>query len=154
MSKCGTAEQSIETYCRNCGIFLPDFEKPVKKETSAEDHIKANSALSLMTAIVSLALAITLYVTLGFRAETPRIIYLVAAFLLAITAWQVLTFIRTRMLRKQLTKLRPLRDREVDKSVAAPKETANLLDEGNLENAVPASVTEDTTRILSEVNKK
>lgn len=129
-------------------MFLPDLDKIKKKEVPAEEHIKVNSFFSLATAIVSLALAITLYSTLGFRPETHWIIYLVAGFLIAITAWQIQTYIRTRMLKKQIEKMRPKREDEPELPVFEPADTAKLLDEANFENAVPPSVSEHTTKNL------
>jgi len=151
--KCGAADQSVETFCRNCGNFLPDFDKVAKKETPAEKHIEINSFFSAATAVISLALAIMLYAMFIGREGTPWIIYLVFAFMMTITAWQVQTFIRTRKLKKQFEKLRPRRDDGPAKATLAPKETTNLLDEANFENVVPASVTEKTTRNLSKLTK-
>lgn len=130
-------------------MFLRDLDKIKKKEVPAEEHIMVNSFFSLATAIVSSTLAIILYSTLGFRPETHWIIYLVAGFLIAITAWQIQTFIRTRMLKKQIEKMRPKRDDETEPPVTLGRaETAKLLDEANFENAVPRSVTEHTTKNL------
>ncbi len=149
--KCGKPDQSPEAYCRGCGIFLPDLDKIRKKEVPVEEHIKVNSFFSLATAIVSLSLAITLYSVFAFRPETHWIIYLVAGFLTAITAWQIQTFVRTRMLKKQIEKMRPKRDDGPEPPVTFERaETAKLLDEANLGNAVPTSVTEHTTRYLTK----
>lgn len=148
--KCGAAEQSAETFCRKCGTFLPDFDQVKKKEIPVEEHIEVNSFFSIATAVVSLSLAITLYAMFIGREGTPWIIYLVFGFLVAMTAWQIQTFIRTRMLKKQFEKMKPDRsdDVPVQKSVN-PAETARLLDEANFEDIVPASVTERTTRNLT-----
>ena len=59
--KCGKSDQSPETYCRQCGNYQNDFDKPAKKTTTPEQHLTANTVLSLMTAITSLTLAISLY---------------------------------------------------------------------------------------------
>jgi hypothetical protein len=149
--KCGTADQQTETYCRSCGIFLPDFDKAIKKEIAAEEHIKINSVFSVMSAVVSLGLAITLYSTLAFRPDTPWIIYVVTGFLTAMTAWQVQTFIRTRMLKKQIAEMKPPRQAEAALPNAAP---AGSLPEADFENIIPASVVERTTRNLSETKVK
>jgi len=150
--KCGAAEQLTDTYCRKCGTFLPDFEKVRKKEITAEEHIKINSFFSIATAVISLSLAITLFVMFIGRDGTPWIIYLVFAFMMTITAWQIQTFIRTRMLKKQFEKLRPKRDIEGEREVI-PKAEVNLLEEADLDDAIPASVTERTTRNLSKQTK-
>lgn len=147
--KCGAAEQSTETYCRKCGTFLPDFDKLVKKETPVEQHILINSTFSAMTGVVSLSLAITLYVMFIGRDGAPWIIYLVFGFLMAMTAWQVQTFIRTRMLKKQFEKMKPIRGENVAaQETRKPAVTAQLLDKANLEDAIPASVIENTTKNL------
>src|SRR5215204_3258767 len=98
--KCGKADQSPETFCRQCGNYLPDFDKPARKQTTPEEHLKATAALNLMTAIVSATLAILLYLFFFNRLDTPVIIYITAGFLIAITAWQIQTFWRTLLLRK------------------------------------------------------
>lgn len=149
--KCGTSDQQTEIFCRTCGTFLPDFDKAIKKEIAAEEHIKMNSVFSVMSAVVSLGLAITLYSTLAFRPDTPWIIYVVTGFLTAMTAWQVQTFIRTRMLKKQIEKLKP-----TNRSVPATAEPTSpaQLPQADFENVIPASVTDRTTRNLSETKVK
>ncbi|MGH9948659.1 MAG: hypothetical protein ACRD6X_15890 [Pyrinomonadaceae bacterium] len=134
-----------ETYCRQCGTFFPDLDKLQKKETPVEEHIRINTFFTVATAVVSLTLAIILYFTFINNGPAPIIIYPVFGFLIAMTAWQVQTFIRTRMLRKQFKKLRPARG--LDKQPVT--ETGDLLPEANLENIVPASITERTTRNLA-----
>jgi hypothetical protein len=147
--KCGKPDQSPEAFCRGCGIFLPDLDRVRKKEVPVEKHIEINSFFSMATAIVSLSLAITLYSVLGFREETHWIIYLVAGFLIAITAWQIQTFVRTRMLKKQFEKMRPRREDDSEQPLTFERaDTAKLLDEADFENAVPRSVTEHTTKNL------
>ena len=58
---CGKSDQEKNSFCRQCGTFLPDFDKIKKREISPEEHLKVNSVLNLMTAIVSITLAILLY---------------------------------------------------------------------------------------------
>jgi uncharacterized membrane protein YvbJ len=38
--KCGNPNQRPETFCCQCGIFLPDYDKLRRKETSPEEHLK------------------------------------------------------------------------------------------------------------------
>ncbi|MGH9970340.1 MAG: hypothetical protein ACREBG_21465, partial [Pyrinomonadaceae bacterium] len=73
--RCGKAEQLPESYCRQCGLFLPDLSKPVKRERPPEEHLKANTVLNLLTIIVSFTLSILLYALLGFRSSTHPLIY-------------------------------------------------------------------------------
>jgi hypothetical protein len=145
--KCGNPDQSPETYCRQCGVFLPDLSKPPKREQPPEEHIKVNSVLSLMTVIVSFTLAILLYSIMGFRPDTNPLIYVTASLLLAMGGWHIQTFIRIRKLKKQWKRKNPKAEKD-----AAPKFekvlTAKLLDKPDFSNVVPSSVTETTTRHL------
>lgn len=144
---CGNPEQIPETYCRNCGVFLPDLDKLKKKEAPIEEHIKINSFFTFSTAIVSLALAAALFVVFISKGSAPWVIYPVFGFLIAITAWQVQTYVRMRLLKKQIARLRPTSSSEVDE---IGKSCPDLLPEAPFEGKIPASVTERTTRDLSK----
>ncbi len=151
---CGNADQEENTFCRQCGTYLPDFDKIKKREIPPEEHLKVTSVLNLMTAVVSLGLAITLYVIFLGRADTPVIIYITAGFLTAMCAWQVQTFIRTLKLKKQFPKRNiPSDDLENEKFLES-KPTKDLLDEADFSQNIPASVTERTTRNLKEKIKR
>jgi hypothetical protein len=151
---CGKADQMPDAYCRQCGTFLPDLARVMKREVSAEEHLKANAILNAMTVFVSFTLAFLLYLVLGFKPETHPLIYAAGGFLFAIGCWQVQTLIRTQMLKKQWK--RRFAPRPDDATLPEAQQnlrstsTAKLLDQANLENAVPASVTEHTTRHLAE----
>ena len=147
--KCGKADQAVESYCRQCGTFLPDLSKPFKPESPPEEHLKVNTVLNMMTIIVSFSLAALLYIVLGFRPETHWLIYLTAGLLIAIGAWHIQTFIRTRKLKQQLKRRYPRKEKQLEKS--GP--TGKLLPDADFENAVPASVTDHTTRHLAEPHK-
>ena len=154
--KCGTAEQSPGTYCRQCGEFLPDL---TKRKMSAfnfggdtpEEQIRTSLILNALSAAVSLALAIALYWTfLGTKADP--LIYLTAAFLLAMSAWQFSTCVIGLKLRKKFTARREnLSGSEVKNAAEIQNaETGKLLAEADLSNVVPTSITENTTKTLSE----
>jgi len=178
--KCGNADQAPETYCRQCGVFLPDLSKPIKRQHPPEEHIKVNSVLSLMTVIVSFTLAILLWSLMGFRQDTHPLVYVTASLLTAIGAWHIQTFIRMRMLRKQWKRRnsgtevetgetsrasrtrnygKQLKRRNRRTDVEASNDfrsvsTAGLLDESDFENIVPPSITDNTTRHLVETRGK
>ena len=151
--RCGKAEQLPESYCRQCGVYLPDLSK-VKRELPPEDHLKANTVLSGLTIIASFTLSILLFSFFGFRSDTHPLIYVTAGLLFAIGGWHIQTFIRTQMLKKQWKRRAPLTDTQAPLPEAEPAfksvSTAKLLDPADFENAVPASVTEHTTRHLVE----
>jgi hypothetical protein len=153
--RCGKADQLPETYCRQCGLYLLDFSKPVKRKSPPEEHLQANTVLSAMTICASFTLSFLLFLVLGFRSFTHPLIYVTAGILLAIGGWHIQTLIRTQMLKKQWKQKFPLREVQ-----AGPPETpvtfksastAELLDQADLAGAIPASVTEHTTRHLSEI---
>lgn len=152
--RCGKAEQLPETYCRQCGIFLPDLSKPVKRERPPEEHLKANTVLNLLTIIVSFTLSILLYSFFGFRSDTHPLIYVTAGFLIAIGGWHIQTFIRTRQLKKQWKRRTPLTETKASLHETHPAfesaSTAKLLDQADFVDAFPASVTENTTKHLAE----
>ena len=150
--KCGKSDQTAETFCRQCGTFLPDLDKPLKKETPPEENIKVNTVLSMMTVIVCFTLAILLYIFLGFRDSTHPLIYATAGLLLAMGGWHIQTFIRTRMLKKQWKAMKPKTENESSTAFESIS-TDKLLEQANFENVVPPSVTDHTTKHLAEPKK-
>ncbi len=145
--RCGNADQLPETYCRQCGLYLLDFSKPLKRVSPPEEHLKANTVLSVMTIITSFTLSFLLFLILGFRSFTHPLIYVTAGILLAIGGWHIQTLIRTIMLKKQWKRRIPLSETP---TAFKSTPTAKLLDQANFADAIPLSVTEHTTRHLSE----
>ncbi len=151
--KCGKADQSPETFCRQCGIFLPDLSKPVKTAQTPQQHLTANLVLNSMTIVACFTLAILIYSMLAFRPDTHPLIYVTAGLLIAMGCWHVQTLWRTIILRRHFKNegRRPIPQPEIDgRSVT----TGKLLDHPDFENMVPASVTDKTTRHLSKSKNK
>jgi cytochrome c biogenesis protein CcdA len=146
---CGKADQTPETYCRQCGLFLSDFSTRSKQEASPEENLKVNLVLSLLTIIASFTLAILLYAILGFRENTHWLIYATAGLLIAIGSWHIQTFIRTRQLRRQWQ--RRTKDQETKDAASLQRPTTSkLLSTPAQDAAIPPTVTEDTTRDLAD----
>ena len=149
--RCGRAEQVPETFCRQCGLFLPDLSKPVKREIPPEEHLKANTVLNLLTIVVSFTLSILLFAIVP---DKHPLIYVTAGLLIAIGAWHIQTFIRTQKLKEQWKRRSPLGEIEAGlpetERAFKSASTAQLLDQADFGNTVPASVTEHTTRHLAE----
>ena len=149
--RCGKADQLPETYCRQCGLFLPDLSKPVKREIPPEEHLKANTVLNSLTIIVSFTLSILLFAVIP---DKHPLIYVTAGLLIAIGGWHIQTFIRTQKLKKQWKQRTPLTEVQAASPETQPAfksaSTAKLLDQADFGNTVPASVTENTTRHLVE----
>ena len=147
--KWGNADQSPESYCRRCGIFLPDLDKPKKKAQTPIQNVNANAVLSGMTVVAAITLATLLYGMLGFRENTHPLIYVTAGFLIAIAAWNVQTFWRSMLLRKHFKKpQRPVE--EVVETPLLDMPANNELPAANFENMAPPSVVDSTTRHLDE----
>jgi hypothetical protein len=152
--KCGAPSQKPETFCRQCGIFLPDFDKLISKETPPEEHLKANSVLNYMSAIVSGTLAILLWAFFAGRENSPLLINVTAGLLSGMFFWQVQTIWRTRQLKKQLSRRKKREKVEAEAFDTNPliesTKTNELLSESDFRNAVPPSIIENTTRSLGE----
>ena len=143
-----------ETYCRQCGLYLPDLSKPLKRERPPEEHLKANTVLSVMTIVASFTLSFLLFLILGFRSFTHPLIYVTAGILLAIGGWHIQTLIRTLMLKKQWKRRVPLNEIQAETPGAVKSTpTAKLLNQSDFADAIPVSVTEQTTRHLVEKSK-
>ncbi len=143
--KCGNADQSPETYCRQCGIFLPDLTKPLKGPIKPEEHVKVNLVFSAMTMVACFTLAILLYLILAFREDTHWLIYATAGLLTAMGFWHTQTLWRSILLRRHFKKSGRASAIEPESS-----KTGKLLNEADFENIVPPSVTDHTTKHLSE----
>ena len=146
--KCGKSDQAPETYCRQCGVFLPDLSKPTKTQTPA-DHVKANLVLNAMTVVTSFVLAIMLYTMVAFRSDTHWVIYLTAGLLIAMGCWHTQTLWRSILLKRHFSKQqRSVADAaELNSGQVIPE---RQLSEPNFDNLVPTSVTDDTTRQLDK----
>lgn len=101
---CGAGGQSAESYCRSCGMYLPDFVKALEKQVTPRDHFIVNAVLSVMTAIASATLAIMLYARFLGHEDTPVLIYVTAGFLTAMFFWQAQVIWRTVLLRNEFPK--------------------------------------------------
>ena len=162
-SSCGKAEQALNTYCRQCGEFLPDHSD--KKRGFAmggntpEEQIRVNLILNFLSGTVSLILGILLYATFWNKPETSPVIYIVAAFLLAMCGWQFSTFRVGLKLKKTFDRRKSGDEienaKQAEKSVFQSAKTKDFLPEANFTDIVPTTVTENTTKHLSEkINRK
>jgi hypothetical protein len=157
---CGTADQIKNSYCRSCGEFLPDLNKSKMVSfggETPEEQIRTNLNLNLLSALVSLALAISLYASF-YGKDAPSLIYLVVGFLLAMSCWQFSTCFISLKLRKNFSKRREASIAENQTGRHTQFESAKtkeLLNEADFTDIVPATVTENTTKHLSEkINRK
>ena len=153
---CGANEQQSEAYCRSCGEWLPDLKKSVSLKfggSSPEENIQHSLWLSSMSAIVCIIFAVAIYVTyLGTDNGTP-LIYLTAAFLLALAGWQISNVFITLKLRRHLVRRRSAKLKTNLFSVR--QNSANVLPAADTSDLVyQSSVTENTTNRLEPILRK
>ena len=148
--KCGNANQTENSYCRNCGMFLPDFDKLKSKEISPEQHIIVNSTLNMLSCLGSLAIVIFLYAYYVGREGTPIIMYVILGFLTANFFWQAQVFWRNLQLKKQFLNRRPEIEEESQPAIESPFSTDKLLPQADFKDIVPPSAVEDTTKHLNQ----
>lgn len=154
--KCGKDEQMPESYCRQCGEWLPDFAKRGVKSfggDSPEESLNISLFLSAMSSIVALLLAVWMYATYLGRPGVPGIIYVTAAFLLAIAGWQASNFYVGWKLSQKLARRRKgdftaqsneLNDARQANASLPPADDSQFI-------RPRASVTENTTELLEPV---
>ncbi|MEK7723038.1 MAG: hypothetical protein AAB336_01695 [Acidobacteriota bacterium] len=147
--KCGNAQQNENSYCRQCGFFLPDFDKITKKETSPEQQIIISATFISLSAIISLVLTIILHVLYTGKEGTPFIIYAVIGFLTANFFWQAQAFWRVRQLKKQFPKRQGAVENN-EQLLESSFSTDKLLPQADFSDVIPPNVVEDTTKHLKQ----
>ncbi|HVG34850.1 MAG TPA: hypothetical protein VM911_17400 [Pyrinomonadaceae bacterium] len=165
---CGKSDQSPESYCRSCGEFLTDFSGKsylINKflgGSTPETQVNINLIINAVTAFASSLLLGFLngYFDAQFERtgqSAPPIIYLVYIFLALVFIWQFLSFVINTRLKKKLggrKKGGASTEQSADENALSSRSTQKSLPQADFENVVPASVAEDTTRILDESLRK
>jgi hypothetical protein len=167
-SNCGKAEQTPDSYCRNCGQFLHDLSgksyliNKILGASNPETQVNVNLTINVITTLTSVMLLGFLngyYDSLSARTGqgAPPVIYFVYVFLGLVAAWQTLGFLVNLRLKRKLGK------RKQDPSHVAPSadkgavpsgQTQKSLPQADFDNIVQPSVTETTTRTLNKVARK
>lgn len=151
-SNCGASEQTRETYCRACGEFLVSSSTGSRVAfggTTPQQNLTSINVLSVIAAVISLIAGILMYVT---NFSVPIYLYLGAALLLCNAAWHLSNFAVGLKLKRRLTTAKGQPSETIGEIPAA--NTSELLTPGNLDSAVPSSVTESTTKHLAEKVKR
>jgi amino acid transporter len=165
-SKCGEADQNVNSYCRKCGDFLHDNLSKfslINKILGIENPQK-QMAFGLNINIIAFAVSLVLLLFLvgyveGAELATgkslPNIIYLVCVFLGLIVVWQLISVIFSVNL---MSKMRRVSDNvhqtfEEMQIELTNLETKDLLPPADLQSIIP-SVVEVTTRNLEKVRRR
>jgi len=165
---CGKSDQSPESYCRSCGEFLTDYSgksyliNKLLGGSTPETQINVSLTINAVTAFVSSLLLGFLNGYFDAQYErtgqsAPPIIYLVYIFLALVFIWQFLSFVIGTRLKKKLSgrkKVLASVEQSADENVVPTRSTQKPLPQADFENVVPASVAEETTKILDESLRK
>lgn len=151
--RCGKQDQIPDSYCRQCGVYLTDPFHPAKKAVSPEEHVRVNLVLNAMTVVTSFVLAGLVYGFLAFRDDTHILIYVTAAFLVAMGCWHTQTLWRSILLRSHFKK-QERKDGDGNMQIDRSTRADRGLQAGDMSEFVQASVTERTTRDLAAVGSR
>ncbi len=146
---CGKSDQTENTYCRQCGEFLPDLNKNALMRfggVTPQQNANIIGYLSLFASIISLFGGLWMYAT-GFN--VPVVLWLGAALLICNAIWHVSNFYTVKKLSKRLNPIEKDSLRHLEDKAVLQKE----LNEADFSDAVPISVTEKTTRKLKVKNR-
>lgn len=149
---CGNADQKELSYCRDCGEFLNDPNKPSRLNfggNSPQQNVWVINFISLFAALLSLFAGIWMYAT---KFNVPIVLYFAAAILICNAGWHFSNLIVGMKLRRRLNQTKKEIPR-TEKQFSAAR-TKELLPEADLSSVVSVSVTENTTKILSEDFKR
>ena len=151
--KCGKSDQKKNTYCRQCGEFLPDLSKIKNGHVKTpKERFKLSMVFNLLSAFMGIGTAVALLIVFGGREGTHPVIFSAISVLTVISIWQIVSFFNNRDLKK--TFIRDAENVENEIKTLEPAQTKKLLDEPDLSDVIPASVTENTTKNLKQKVKR
>jgi hypothetical protein len=164
--KCGNADQTENSYCRNCGEFLMDSSNKFNLIynflgiSAPEKQITVNLIINFFGLVLSVVLLGFLmgYFDAGENKNppvpTPSIIYFVYAFLALISAWQLLGTVFAAILRSKFssakTKTETGENYTVHKDALTSTQKQESLPAANSDDFIISVVTENTTKNLTE----
>ena len=154
--KCGRADQETDSYCRSCGEFLTDLSsRPsllnrVFGISNPEKQLNLTLMIDLATAIVS---GFLLFSMMGYfdavkdrtGVPTSRMVYVLYVFLGLVSVWQLFSFTIGTTFKKKLS---------ASRRAHLKFQAAQSLPPASNKDAVPITITEQTTRQLDKVPQK
>lgn len=104
--KCGKSEQQSDTFCRECGNYLPDVDALVRKyaaDNSPQTTVNKNLAANIFTLLFSIFVVFT--IAFSFSGGVLSIVFVHLSVLLCflIGGWQIINF-RNNLKLKRLLK--------------------------------------------------
>lgn len=150
---CGKADQKAETYCRQCGEFLPDLSgtNNLFRIQTPEEQFDITLVLNFLSALSGLIMAILLIVFHAGMENVHWSVYVSSSILFCISVWQGVSFYNNLMLKRRYNQQKDFTEVESKSKLNMLENTKrDVLPEADFEDVVPASVTEKTTSDLKE----
>jgi hypothetical protein len=154
-SRCGAPEQTVESYCRSCGEWLPDPSAAMTprgrlRHLSPERKQRRMRLLELLSATAALVSALTTLAVLTGADVGLLVIPLVLCF--AVVGWQLVTFFMGRSIQKRQHQAAAEGGQALPTTQAGVRPVLNAADTRDL--VPPPSVTEHTTELLDPIPAK
>ena len=146
-SRCGAGGQHADSYCRSCGLWLPDPRAVGRRHgrlrlRTPEERNRKMRVLEAVGAVFSLSAAVLIFVSLAARPSHPLLVP--AADLCIVAAvFQVVSFVIGRGLQKRIEK-----GHRDETGRAAVADVPQLSPADSSQFVRPPSVTEHTTELL------
>jgi hypothetical protein len=144
--KCGSGEQSPESYCRNCGVWLTDPDTSsasgIFRKTTREEKIRKIRTLELVSIGMSLTSAAIIFAFL-FGSLDRGLLFLAMACGLVVAVYQAVTI----YLGQKVMRTMP-RQTSMPEKLSATGPALVMPPARTRQLNVPASVTEGTTELL------
>ncbi len=154
---CGKGEQAVNSYCRDCGEWLPDVKKSVSLAfggSSPAENIRITLFLNALGAVVCLAMAVALVWKYYGTSFFESLITLAATLFFVIAVFQISNIYALFKLRRSLLRRRYASFNQNNFPIGSKREAAlPAANTGELIYA-PTSVIENTTGLLEPIARK
>jgi hypothetical protein len=138
-ANCGADEQKTKTYCRHCGTWIGT--------APPEERLSVMILFNLLSAVLSAAVSVLLYITNIGRPFAHWSTYVAATLCLSVAVYQSLSFIFALNLRKRL------KQGKSNNLEVGPGRHYEL-PAGDISQFIrPESVTENTTELLEQKSR-
>lgn len=154
-SRCGAHGQRVESYCRNCGEWLPDPAAAGRRRgrlrhLSPERKQRRMRALELLSAAAALVAGLIALAVLTGADVGLLVIAVILCF--AVVAWQAVTFYMGRSIQVRRGQGPVEGGRELQAAHVAQAGARPSLDAADMGDLVPPpSVTDNTTALLDPI---
>lgn len=159
--KCGKDEQTANAYCRNCGEWLPDFNK-LTKPTFGYDtpvqNVNTTIVFNIISALFAAFVIFAVYsVAFGFGVPNlggyyATLLFIAGACVTCIFGWQITSIFISLKLRRRISRREKIEFKHADNLIQASGQNALPADMSNF--VAPYRTTEQTTTELEPIPAK